>query len=888
MRRTPVRGWRHRFTLRLKALLRRETLDRDLHDELAFHLAMREAKNRDRGICAEEARYAARRQFGNYTQTKERTREMWTFVSLEEIFRDIRIGLRLLRKSPGFSIVTILTLALGIGANSAIFSVVNAILLRPLPYPDPGRLVRIWESSLKEDDSRNVVNPLNFLDWRDRSESFEAMAAMSGGDINLDIDGRPIALPALTVSPEFFSVLGVPPLLGRTFVPDDGLSNQNDKLILSYQLWRGQFGADPSIVGKRILVDGLPHTIVGVMPESFSFPKLKSQFWLPMVLQRDDKGAAGGRWLTVVARLKLGVSLSQAREDIASVARYTAQVRPDANYKWTASVFPMLEDATLDVRRPLWVLLAAVGFLLLIACANVANLLLMRGAGRFRELAVRSALGAARFRIIQQLLVESLLLSLAGMCVGLIFAYFGLHALLALIPQDAPLPRSEPIVIDARVFLVTLLATLFTAVLFGLLPALRLSRVDPQQALSQGSLRSGVGGGTQLLLRRCFVVAEVALALLLSVGAGLMLRSFARLIAVDPGFQPQHLVSMHIWTAPSRYSDKLKRSQYFQQILTEIRRTPGVESASSIHFLPLEGSMSGSCFASIDQPPPETAGSPGARFLIIGSDYFKTMGTPMVAGREFEDRDRLDAPPLAVVNQAFVRKFSPHQNVIGRQFNVCWTVKNPVEVVGVVADSRQLELQDTFEPTIFLCNEQAPMYFASIVVRAQGDPRQILRSSEEAIHRVDPDQAVSQLRTMDSVVSDSVSSPRFQMTLLLVFAALALLLAMTGVFGVVSNSVTQRTQEIGIRMALGARSGDVARMVLREALLLSTIAVAVGLAGAFALTRLLQSLLFEVSPTDPTTLLAASLAVLVVANVATILPAHRAMTVDPLVALRYE
>src|SRR5208282_813020 len=358
--------------------------------------------------------------------------------------------------------------------------------------------------------------------------------------------------------------------------------------------------------------------------------------------------------------------------------------------------------------------------------------------------------------------------------------------------------------------------------------------------------------------------------------------------AVDPGFRPEHLVSMHIWTSPAHYSDKLQRSQYFQQILTEIRRTPGVESASSIHFLPLESSMSGSCFASIDQPPPETAGSLDARFLLIGSDYFKTMGTPMVAGREFQDRDRLDTPALAIVNQAFVRKFSPNQNVIGRQFNVCWTVKNPVEVIGVVADSRQLELQDTFEPTVFLCNGQAPMYFASIVVRAQGDARQVLRSSEEAIHRVDPDQAVSQLRTMDSVFSDSVSSSRFQMTLLIVFAALALVLAMIGVYGVVSNSVTQRTQEIGIRMALGARSGDVARMVLREALFLSGIAVAIGLAGAFALMRLLQSLLFEVSPTDPATLLAASLGVLVVAIVATLLPARRAMTVDPMVALRHE
>jgi predicted permease len=879
-----MQGWLNKLSKRLKTIFRRERLERDLSEELAFHLAMREQKNRLLGIDAEEARYAARRQFGNYTQVKERSREMWTFTLLEEIFRDARVALRMLRKSPGFAAVAILTLALGIGANSAIFSVVNAILLRPLPYPNPGRLVRIWET--KDEATRNVVNPTNFLDWRDRSASFESMAALTGGDTNLNIDGRPLALPALEVSPEFFSILGIPPLLGRTFLAEDGLTGQNNVVILSSQLWRGQFAADPNIVGKRMEIDGVPHTIVGVMPENFSFPKLNTQLWVPMALQRDPNSKGGGRYLTVVARLKPGVSLMQAQQDMGSVAKYTAEVRPDFNHGWSVNVIPMLEDATLRVRRPLWVLLGAVGFLLLIACANMANLLLMRGTSRLRELAVRTALGAARSRIIQQLLIESTILSFVGMVAGLVLANLGLHGLLALIPQDAPLPRSEPIRIDARVFLFTLAATLLTALVFGLIPAIRLSRIDPQKALSQGSLRSGVGG--HLLLRRSFVIAEVALALLLSIGAGLMLRSFARLLAVDPGFSPQHLVTMHIWTSPARYKDDVKRAQYFQNILTELRHSPGVEDASSIHFLPLLGMTSGSCFASIDQPPPETAGSPVARFLLIESNYFKTMGTAMIAGREFDERDRLDSPPLAVVNQAFVRKFSPDKNVLGRKYNVCWNVKGPAEVVGVVADSRQLDLQDNAEPTIYLSNAQAPMYFSYFVVRANGDPRQILRTAEMAIHHVDPDQAISDLRTMDSVFSDSVSDTRFQMILLLVFAAIALALAMIGVYGVVSNSVSQRTQEIGIRVALGARSAQVGRMVLQEALLLSGIAVAIGLVGAFALTRLLQTLLFEVSPTDPETLLATTTAVLFVAIVAAVLPARRAMRVDPIVALRYE
>jgi predicted permease len=876
--------WIRQSWLRLRTLGRRRNLDRELEEELAFHVAKSAEKNRDLGLDADEAGYAARRKFGNATSVKERSREMWTFPSFEGISRDVQIGLRMLRKNPGFTFVAVLTLALGIGANSAIFSVVDAMLLRPLPYPQPGRLVRIWESSLKLDSPRNVVNPANFMDWRDQTNSFEAMAAIAAGNTNISVDGRPMALPGISVSPEFFSILGVPPLFGRTFVSEDGTSGHEQVVILSHQLWRGQFGGNPSIIGQKIQVDGLPCTVIGVMPSTFSFPKLKPEVWTPLVLARGED-AERGRYLTVVARLKPGVTLEQARQDMVRAAAFTAQLRPDFNRNWSANVVPMLEDATLSVSRPLWVLLASVGFLLLIACANMANLLLMRGTSRLREIAVRSALGAARSRIIQQLLIESLLLSLAGMAAGLLFANLGLHGLLTLIPQNNPLPRSEPISIDARVFVFTFLATLLTAALFGLIPALRLSRTDPQKALAQGTLRSGVGG--HLMLRRSFVVAEVALALLLSIGAGLMLRSFARLVSVDPGFSPEHLVSMHIWTSPSRYSDDLKRSQYVQQILTEIRNSPGVEAASSVHFLPLTDKISGSCFDSVDQPPPN-ADSPDAQFLIVSSDYFKTMRTQILSGREFEDRDRFDGKPLAIVNQAFVRKFSKDQSVLGRQFNVCWTLIKPVEIIGVVADARQSGPQDNPEPTIFLCNAQAPMYFASIVVRAQGDPRQIMRSAELAIHRVDPDQAVSDLQTMDNVFSDSVSSPRFQMVLLLVFAGIALSLAVIGVYGVVSHSVSQRTQEIGIRVALGARSVELARMVLGEALLLSVIAVAVGLAGSFALTRLLKTLLFEISPTDPLTLLVASVGVLFVAVASTILPARRAMAVDPMTALRYE
>jgi len=870
----------------LKQLFSRRQRYSDLSEEIREHLEEKVVELVASGMSREEAISLARREFGNVALVEEDSRSVWRWHSIESIVADIRYAFRSLCKSPGFTTVAVLTLALGIGTNSAIFSVVDAILLRPLPYPEPDRLVRVWESSIKYESPRNVVNPINFLDWRDHAQSFESMAAISSLTTNLSRNGQPIAVQGMQVTTEFFSVLRVPPFLGRTFSSSDEIAGQDHSVILSYKLWQHQFGEDRTIIGQEIEVDGLPCEVIGVMPEGFSFPKINAEVWTPLPLARTEEWE-GGRFLVVAARLKPGVSIDQAQQDMLRVADFTVQARPDYNKNWSANVFPMLEDATRGVSCPLWVLLASVGFLLLIACANVANLLLIRGTGRVREMAVRSALGAARSRIIQQLFVESLLLSATGMLVGLLFANLGLRGLLALIPQSAPLPRSEPISIDGRVLLFTFLASLLTAVLFGLVPALRISRVDLQNALKQGTLRGGGVGGHQTL-RRCFVVAEVFLALLLSVGAGLMLRSFGRLIAVDPGFNREHLLTMHIWTAPSRYADDLKRSQYFDHILSEIQNIPGVQSAGSTHFLPLTDRVSGSCFSPADQPAPTPAESPTSQFLIISAGYFPAMGTPIQTGRNFEDHDNFNSPRVAIVNHAFVNRYFPGQNILGKQLQVCWNFKEPVEVVGVVADARQAHVEDAPEPTIFLSNSQAPMYFATIVVRAAGDPDQMARSVEAAIHYVDPDQAVSDIKTMEAVFSDSVSSPRFQAILLLVFAGLAVTLAMIGVYGVVSYSVSERTNEIGIRVALGAASRDVVRLVLQEALILAGIAVCLGLVGSLALSRVLQTLLFEVTPTDPATLASVCCAILAVSALAAILPARRAMRVDPIVALRYE
>jgi len=858
---------------------RRQNRENDVERELRAHLDLEaEERGDDPG-----GRNAARRAFGNLTAVKETIHEMSNWTAVEQLGHDLRYGARLLRRSPAFSIVAVLTLALGIGANTAIFTVVNAVLLRPLPFPEPDRLVRIWESSPQGFD-RNVVDPYNFLNWRERTHSFQQMAAIDGWTLSITGGGEPLAVHGMRASPEFFSILEVAPFMGRGFVPEEGIPGHDHSVILSYAFWRSHYGGDRGILGRKIVMNGEPSSVVGILPPDFRFPGWKADLYVPLALDRAE-ARKGGRWLSTIARLKPGVSLAQAQQDMAAVAKQLSAERPDMDKDWSAAVVPFLEDLTENIRLPLLVLLASVGLVLLIACANVANLLLMRATGRLREIALRAALGAGRRRILQQLLSESLLLALAGWAGGLAVGYWGLQGLLALIPQSVPLPRMESIHLDSGVFLFALSISLATAILFGLVPAIQASRPQLQSALQQGSQRTGVGGNR--VFRRAFVVAEIALALLLLVGAGLLMRSFARLTSVNPGFSTQHLLTMEMFTSPAKYEDNRKRSQYVERVLDEVRSVPGVQAAGSIHFLPLTGDVSGSCWAPAPGPEPNTS-SPSSDFLVTGPGYFRTIGTPMLSGRDFGPQDRFGTPTVLVVNHAFAARFLAGQNPIGKKLNVCWTVPNPVEIVGVVADARQTDLKVAPQPTIFLANAQGPMYFARLVVRTGADPHQLARAVQAAIHRVDPDQAISNVETMDDIFSDSVARPRFQLVLLLVFAGIAVLLATIGVYGVVSYSVTQRTQEIGIRVALGARSMDVSGMVLREGLLLGGLGVALGLAAAVAATRLLSSLLFQVTPTDPVTLGTVAGLLLAVTLAATLLPARRATKVDPMVALHYE
>jgi predicted permease len=855
----------------------------DLDRELRSHLELEAEEQQEQGASSSEAPWAAKRALGNWTRTKEATREMWKYASLERFIQDLRYGARLFMRSPGFSIVAVLTLALGIGANTAIFSVVNAVLLKPLPYREPDRLVHIWEGKVGEGALKNVVEPFNFLDWRERNRSFEQMVAIDGGaTLNVTGIGEPEAVPAMMVTTEFFDVLGVPPLIGRGFIPEESRPGHEGAVVLSYSYWQRHFGGDASALGRKLVVNRLPSVVVGIMPQGFSFLGAKAELWTPLPLAR-TKFWQGGRFLTVVARLKRGITIAKAQEDMIAIARHLEQERPFTNKNWTAEVFPLAEDATERVRLPLLVLLGAVGFVLLIACANVANLLLMRSTGRLHEIGMRVALGAARGRILQQLLSENLLLSLAGWAAGLGIGYWGLNGLLLLLPNNIPLPPADSIQLDSRVFLFTLAAAVLTSLLFGLVPALQVSRLELSNSLKQGSLRTGTGGNR--VFRRVFVVMEMALALLLLSGAGLAMRSFSKLIGVHTGFDPQRVLTMQLSMPLSSFQSS---SQYMERIMDEVRAGPGVESAGSIHFLPLTERVSGSCFTREAKLAANLSAMPSADFLVISRDYFHTMGTPLAAGRDFSARDQFEKPSVAIVNQSFAQQYFPGEDPVGRRINVCWTIPNPVEIVGVVTDARQKELRLAPRPTIFLANPQTPRYYAQLVMRSKADPHQLAHAVEAAIHRVNKDQPVSAVSTMQEVLSGSVAEPRFQLGLLLVFAMIAVLLAAIGVYGVVSYSVNQRTQEIGIRVALGARAGNVANLVLREGLLLAGIGVVIGLAGALALTRVLRSLLFEVTPTDPLTLFTVSCLLLIVSAVAIAVPARRAMSVDPMVALRHE
>jgi predicted permease len=807
---------------------------------------------------------------------------------METLWQDLRFGFRQLLRKPGFALIAVLSLALGIGANTAIFSLVDAVLIRPLPFHDPDRLVMVWEDATSVGFPRNTSAPANYADWRSQNQVFEDMAAIRWPSYNLTDEGEPENVKAQAVTANFFPLLGIKPELGRSFTQEEDQPGRNKVALISYGLWQRRFGGDPALIGKEILLDGEKNTIIGVMPPGFQFMGKETGLWVPMAFSREQLANRGSHYLTVVARLKSSVTLAQAQAEIAAITQRILRDNPIRGFEFGSTVIPLREQLAGDVRPALIVLLVAVGFVLLIACANIANLLLSRGAARFREIAVRAALGAGRRRIVRQLLTESLLLAIAGGVAGILFAWLSFSFLKQLIPSGMAL--NSVVRIDARIFGFTLLLSLLTGIIFGLAPALQAAQVDLNEALKQSGGRTGTGAGHRRL-RSALVIIEIALALVLLVGAGLLIQTFLRLRALDIGLEAENVLTARTMLPLSKYGELPKRAAFYQQVLERVRALPGVVSAGYTTAVPLTWKGGTNSFA-VEGREHRVGQDAIARQASTG--YMETMGIKLKRGRFFDERDVAQSQPVSIINETMAHQYWPGGDALGKRFKL----GNPdsqmpwVTVVGVIGDVKGMGLEAPPKAEMFFPYQQMPDAFwnapQDLTVRTSGAPMNIAAAVRQAVWSVDRNQPVSNIRTMEEVLAEEVAQRRIGMLLLAAFAALALLLASMGIYGVLSYAVAQRTQEIGIRMALGADRKGVLRMVLGDGMRLATAGIAIGLGVSFALTRLMAGLLFGVSASDPRTLGAVTLLLIAVALIACYVPARRAAKVDPMIALRCE
>ena len=861
----------------------REQKASELHDEIAQHIEEKTAANIATGMPPREARQAAVRQFGNSLLAVEHSRDHWGFAWLEAFLHDIRFGARLLLKSRGFTLVAVAALALGIGANTAMFSVLNTVILRPLPFPEPERLVVLQE--VWKDHGSWAVSPPDFLDWRQQSRSFDGIFASNGGSWALSGGGEPRHVEGLQVTPDFLKVLGVQPMLGRGFVEEEGQRGHDHVALLSHRLWQQNFSADTSIVGKTVHLDREEYVIIGVMPADFQYPLRGSDLWIPLSFGPKVYSQRGAHWLSVVGRVKPGVSIAQASQDVAGLSRQFKQLYPNTNGNWDGEAIPLRESLIGDVRPGLSLLFGAVVCVVLIACANVANLLLARGKLREREIATRAALGASGSRISRQLLTESALLSVMSAAVGVLLARWGLQLIVKLGPKD--IPRLSQVGIDGPVLLFALLLALLTAFAFGLLPALRSAHRDLHDFIKSAG-RGSTGGRETHALRSALVVAEVAGSLVLLVGAGLLIRSFERLQRVDPGFDPDHVLTFSLSLPDVAYKTSTQMQAFWDDYFRRLESQPGVTSVGAIFPLPLSGDgFSGSY--SLGGAPEDEESSMQERFA--SADYLRTMKIPLVRGRWFTAQDQLDAPRVLVASESAARKLWPGQDPIGQKIAFGARPGNEkVEgtVVGVVGDVHDFGLARNPTPVVYAPLDQVGLGSAWVVVKTSLPPAQAISGVRSQLRAIDPELTDAETTTMDAVVSGSVSQRQFYMLMLGLFAGVAIALAVIGIYGVIAYAVSQRTQEIGIRIALGAPRASVLAMVLREALGLVGIGLGCGLVVSLFLTRTLDSLLFRVGQHDPVTLALVSGAIGVTALLAAWVPAMRATRVDPMVALRYE
>ena len=804
---------------------------------------------------------------------------------MRDLVQDFRYAARLLRRSPGFTLIAVAALALGIGANTAIFSVIDTLLLRPLPYADPDRLAVVWEHNLPRDRKNNVVAPGNFIHWRELNQSFTELAAVSMTfRATLTGAGDPVELPQQLVSARLLSVLGVRPALGRDFQPEEDAPGVAVVLI-SDRLWRQRFGADPGIVNRTVTLNAQPTLVAGVMPRGFSILDKNVDVWSPIGLTAAHR-TPRGRWMGVIGRVKNGVTMAQAQDDMVRVHAELTRRFPAFNTGWTANVVPLKQQLTGEVRPALLVILGAVAFVLLIACANVGNLVLAKATARQRELAVRAALGADRARLIRQMLAESFLLSMLGAAAGLALAWWALLALRTSVADRLPIVRLEQVGLNGTVLLFAFAAAVVSAIVFGIAPALTSAGPKLTDSLKDGGRSGSAARGARI--RGAFVIVEIALALILLVGAGLLLRSFLTLLRVDPGFDAARTMTVKVSIPTTKYPDAVRQQAFFNQLFERLDALPGVIASGSTSFLPIAGLGSATGFEVVGQPKPAAGQEPVTDVRVIGNNYFKAMGIPVIRGRAFDGRDGGTNIRRVIVNQTLANKHFPGQDPIGKSIIVMWNDAAPDEIVGVVGDVRHQDLETEARATIYWPPGRFTYPFATIAIRTAGDPRAIVAPAVGALHQLDPNVAAADVKTMEEVVDASVAQRRLTMLLLATFAGLALVLAAVGIYGVIAYSVTQRTQEIGIRMALGAQRGAVMRMVIGQAMTLAAIGLATGAAGAWLLTRLMQRLLFGIEPSDPLTFASVAGLLALVAGVAALVPALRATRVDPVIALRAE
>jgi putative ABC transport system permease protein len=892
MRIRHLRAW----LVRLTSIFSRKASDRELAEELESHLQMHIEDHVRAGLSPEEARRQALIKLGGVAQTKEEYRRRRGFPMIEDLWQDLRYGARGLLRQPAFTLVAVLTLALGIGANTAIFSMVNAILLRQLPFKNPEQLVAV--DSKRTDPGKHPFTIPDFIDYRDQNQTLEQIAAFANLSASMTGSGEAERVQGMRISANAFQLLGVEAVVGRALIPEDDTPGRQNVVVLSHGLWQRRFGADPRLVGQTLTLNGNSYTIVGVLPPQFIFPIKEAELAVPLAPDADPWRSArtSTNFLRAIARLKPGVASAQAEADLTSIAGRMRQQYPAANEnqnKLGVTLTPLNDVIVGNYRHSLWMLLGAVGFVMLIASINLASLSLARASTRHREMAIRTAHGATRWRLIRQMTTESLLLALSGGLIGLLLAWWGINFLLALSPAE--MPRLSEVGLDARVLVFTLAVSLLAGSIFGILPAVKASRVDLNEELKSGG-RSGNDGTGRNRVRSFLVVAEIAISLVLLLSAGLLIKSFSRLQEARPGFESENLLAVRLSLPRTRYANRDALISFDDQLQPLLEGLPGVSAVGAVSALPLSTTRASIEFTIEGRPSPRNEVWV-SDYRIASTGYFRAMKIPLRRGREFSEQDNTNTTPVAIISETLAHRFWPDGNPVGARLSIDDNNQGPrpVEIVGVVGDVKHLSLEDEPTPHVYLplrqIHEDGVVWMTNNqywLIRSEVPPLNLASAVQREIRKVDPEVPASNVKTMEQYLSASVSPRRFNLWLLTVFAAAALVLATIGIYGVMSYSVAQRTREIGVRMALGAGRSDILRMVVGHGMLLAVAGIAAGLTGALALSRLMGGLLYQVSATDPATYILLTFFLLLVTLAACLVPARRATKVDPMIALRYE